>query len=404
MKPGPPLIRSARSLQGEFRRLHLTLVLGAIVLAGGLLTAVAWAGLRSQAQQNLALIARTVAYTVEAALVFHDPEAANEALATVATQEQLTELSIVDAQGRSFARWQRPGQGWQSRLAEWLWPQSLEMPLARDGMPLGRLRLQGDGVGLTHFMLTVLAVMVLCLGLSAALALAMGRRMLVRITGPLRTMAEVAHAVRHERDMQRRVPPASVAELSDFGDDFNALLEELAQREAALRRENAHLAHQADHDTLTGLPNRAAFARALDASLALARACGGGLAVLFVDCDRFKPINDTRGHAVGDVVLCEIGRRLRAQVRDSDMVARLGGDEFAVMVAPLRDAAQARRIAEALARAMIEPVAVPEGAPLAVSVSVGMAMYPEDGSSVPELLARADGAMYHVKRQRARAA
>ncbi len=334
--------RRASSLQTEFRRVHLTLILVAIGLAGGLLTAIAWAGLRNHAQHNLHLIARSVAYTLEASLVFQDREAAQEALTTVAQAEQLASIRVMDHQGRQFAQWDRRPEGWQSDLARWLWPHSVTLPVTREGETLGQLEVRGDGMGMVNFMLAVIVAMLLCLGITALLALRMGRRMLDRITGPLHTMAEVAHAVRHERDMTRRVPDAAVSELSDFGDDFNALIEELALREAALLRENANLAHQAKHDTLTGLPNRAAFARALETGLAHTRATEGQLAVLFVDCDHFKAINDTLGHAAGDTVLCEIARRLRARDRDSDLVARLGGDEFAVILTPVRDGDQAR--------------------------------------------------------------
>lgn len=396
--------RRSNSLRDEFRRVHLTLILVAISLAGSLLSAIAWAGLRNQSQYNLELIARSMAYTIEASLVFQDREAAREAIAAVAQTERLASVKVVDAKGQPFAQWIGPREGWQSHVARWLWPHTVLLPVVRENEALGQLEVQGDAMDLVKFLLTVVAIMALCLSITAALAFYLGRRMLDRITGPLHTMAEVAHAVRHERDMSRRVPDAAVSELSDFGDDFNALIEEVALREAALRDENAHLAHQAKHDTLTGLPNRSAFARSLESGLALAKASQGQLAVLFVDCDEFKAINDTLGHAAGDTVLCEVALRLRARVRDGGLVARLGGDEFAVLLTPLRDGEQARHMTEALRRAMLEPVKLDDGTLVQASVSVGLAVYPEHGATAAALLGHADGAMYHLKRQRAQAA
>lgn len=404
MKPAHGAMgRRTSSLQTEFRRVHLTLVLVAITLAGSLLSAIAWAGLRNHSQYNLELIARSLAYTVEASLVFQDREAAREAITAVAQTERLASIRVLDTQGQPFAQWNSPRNGWQSVVARWLLPHTVMQPVVREGETLGQLEVQGDGMDLINFLLAVLVVMALCLGFTAGLALHMGRRMLDRITGPLHTMAEVAHAVRHERDMSRRVPDAAVSELSDFGDDFNALIEEVALREAALRNENAHLAHQAQHDTLTGLPNRSAFARALESALATAQESQGLMAVLFVDCDHFKAINDTLGHAAGDAVLCAVAQRLRQQVPEGNPVARLGGDEFAIILSPLQHSEQARHLVDALHSAMLAPVLLENGTPVRASVSVGVAVYPEHGATAAALLGHADGAMYHLKRQRTQA-
>ncbi|MFC7459488.1 diguanylate cyclase domain-containing protein [Hydrogenophaga defluvii] len=395
---------SMPSLRAELRRAHLTLIVVSVVLAGGLLTALAWGALRTHAMHNLQLLSRTVGYTVEAALVFNDKEAATEALNTVLRDESVAEVRLFDASGQPFAHWRAQAGGLWSEAAQALWPTPIEMTLERDGKVLGRLFLRGDGSELLRFLLTVVAVVLGCLAATAWLALRLGQRMMGHIVGPLQAMVEVAHAVRHDRAMHRRVPAAGVAELQAFGNDFNALLDELALREAALEQENAHLAHRAEHDALTKLPNRAAFDHALEAAVAQAHVTQGQLAVLFVDCDRFKQINDTRGHAAGDAVLREVAQRLRAQVRDNDTVARLGGDEFAVLIAPVRDFARVHGIVTALEHAMLLPIAAPEGPPLQMALSIGVALYPEHGTNASALLHKADNEMYRVKRQRAQVA
>ncbi len=388
------------SLRAELQRAHLTLIVVSLLLAGGLLTALAWGALRTHALHNLQLLSRTVGYTVEAALVFQDREAAAEALATVLRDENVTEVQLFDAADQPFAQWRQRGDGLLSQAAQALWPAPIEVALERDGKALGRIHLQGDGSTLLRFLLTVVAVMLSCLAFTAWLAMRLGQRMLGHIVGPLQSMVQVAHAVRHDRAMHRRVPPAAVAELHAFGNDFNALLDELGQREAALEQENAHLAHRAEHDPLTQLPNRAAFDEALGAALLQASATHTRLAVLFADCNRFKPINDTRGHAAGDAVLREVAHRLRSQVRDTDTVARLGGDEFAVVIAPVRDLERVHGIVAALEQAMQQPIDMPEGDPVPMTLSIGTALFPDHGRTASELLQCADNEMYRVKRER----
>ncbi|MCX8101508.1 MAG: diguanylate cyclase, partial [Geminicoccaceae bacterium] len=134
----------------------------------------------------------------------------------------------------------------------------------------------------------------------------------------------------------------------------------------------------------------------LERAVARARRTGGTLALLFVDLDRFKTVNDGLGHGTGDALLAEIARRLRARVRSTDTVARLGGDEFVVLLEPLRDATDAGRVAREIVAAIAQPIAL-DGRELVVAASVGIATFPADGAGPVELLGRADAAMYRAK-------
>ena len=159
------------------------------------------------------------------------------------------------------------------------------------------------------------------------------------------------------------------------------------------------LLHLSAHDGLTGLLNRATLLEQLEASVLRSSATGRGLAVLFVDLDGFKGVNDTHGHVVGDKVLAEAARRLRAALRSEDLLARHGGDEFVAVLReldPLDAARIAARVAEDLAAALRRPVAA-GGAVVTVGASVGTALLPQDGTTGAALLHAADAAMYAVK-------
>ena len=162
------------------------------------------------------------------------------------------------------------------------------------------------------------------------------------------------------------------------------------------RERRLQMLHLAEHDALTDLPNRLLLNDRLARSIALARRYGRRLAVLFLDCDRFKHINDTLGHAVGDQVLRSVARRLTTCVRESDTVSRHGGDEFLILLSEVDHPDDAGLIAEKIVSSIAEPHLV-GGHELNLTASVGIALYPEDGQDAQSLVMRADTAMYHAK-------
>ena len=168
----------------------------------------------------------------------------------------------------------------------------------------------------------------------------------------------------------------------------------LATDVTAWMRSQARLQRLAFEDALTGLANRALLHDRIEQAIATARRNAGTFAVLLIDLDRFKPINDIHGHATGDLVLRETARRLQAATRAVDTVARLGGDEFVVLLGGDGGRDEARLVVERIIQAVTAPLAV-HG--LRLGVSVGIAIYPDDGSDADQLLARADGAMYDAK-------
>ena len=174
----------------------------------------------------------------------------------------------------------------------------------------------------------------------------------------------------------------------------------VARDVTALTQAEEELRFLAHHDPLTALTNRSLFNDRLDAALHEAQRHNRSLALLFVDIDGFKGINDEHGHAMGDRVLCAIARRLERCVRESDLVARMGGDEFTLMLTDIQSPeAVALRVAQILA-VMAEPLGAEFGGLTMPSCSIGVAVYPADGLDADALLSHADGDMYRIKRQR----
>jgi len=156
------------------------------------------------------------------------------------------------------------------------------------------------------------------------------------------------------------------------------------------------LDHLARHDVLTDLPNRLLLNDRLAQAIALARRQGKQLALMFLDLDRFKNINDSLGHAVGDQLLQLVAKRLSACVRSSDTVCRQGGDEFIVLLASLSAAEDSALVAQKILGALSAPFTA-NGQDLHTGVSIGIAVYPQDGSDVETLLKNSDAAMYCAK-------
>lgn len=185
--------------------------------------------------------------------------------------------------------------------------------------------------------------------------------------------------------------------------------EALADSETALANSEAALAtsQQAEreairrsmHDATTGLPNRALFDDRLDHAISLADRHGWNLAVMFLDLDHFKAINDTHGHAVGDEVLKEVAKRLSRQSRDEDTVCRNGGDEFLYLLMNPQDRSNVDRIAGLVFDCIAQPIDI-GSLQLIVQPSIGIAVFPEEGLTAAQLIECADAAMYRAKRSR----
>ncbi len=187
----------------------------------------------------------------------------------------------------------------------------------------------------------------------------------------------------------------SIAQVLDKNNEivyYVSMFLDITERHQAEERIR-HLAH---HDYLTNLPNRVLFLEKAAQALILARRYHRQLGIIFIDLDRFKPINDNYGHDAGDALLCAIAQRLRKAIRKSDTVCRQGGDEFVVLLPEIKDRDSLAGLAESLLQLIEQPCSF-AGHQLQVSASVGIATYPENGNAVDEIIQSADSAMYAAK-------
>lgn len=174
--------------------------------------------------------------------------------------------------------------------------------------------------------------------------------------------------------------------------NYVAIFSDISER----KKTEARMHHLAHYDYLTDLPNRALLIERMALLLSTARRYGKHFAVLFADLDLFKQVNDEYGHNVGDALLIEVARRLKAITRDSDTVSRQGGDEFVILVPELHEPVKLLELGEKLRSAIAQPYVI-QGHRLTVAVSIGIAIYPRDGDSVDDIMRSADAAMYRAK-------
>ncbi|SOE91747.1 diguanylate cyclase (GGDEF) domain-containing protein [Burkholderia sp. D7] len=200
------------------------------------------------------------------------------------------------------------------------------------------------------------------------------------------THSRTAFFDRHHVDMLERFAPLTTQAMASM--EYRARLEAHATR----------IEYMAKHDALTGLPNRTALADRVEVLAAHAHRAGELLVLLFLDLDRFKHVNDTFGHGVGDALLKVIAKRLREAVRESDTVARLGGDEFVILLTGITEVDAVNAVVAKILATIEQPVVV-EDQTLFVSASIGAAICPADGEDVASLLKNADVAMYRAKEE-----
>jgi diguanylate cyclase len=347
MKFRKPRRAAPMPIAAALRSGQLWAAVAALVIAGAVLIAYQLLEIRQALTDGARVQAAIVADSVTAPLMFGDREVAQETLRAFRYAQGLKAVGIYDRDGRRFAEFSYP----DSRL-----PLRLEAARAeRDGgiVVSDTVRYRGEVVGHT----------VLHVGTERVHA-AMLRYVGLLVLASLGAMLVVASLGRATR-----------------------------ARVAAAERELDYMAHT---DHVTQLPNRHATYARLERALEEGRAAGTQVALLLVDLDNFKTVNDTAGHAAGDELLQKVSAALSGAVRTTDLVGRIGGDEFAIIVAPVPGRATALAIADKVTQALRHPFSV-SGGEFFATASVGVCIYPDDAGTLSDLVSSADTALYHAK-------
>jgi len=385
---------------------------------------------------NLTTMAEIIAANSSAALLFGDPVAAQETLGFLKAQKHIQAAAIYEMNNSVFASYQKsaiaitlPETGIQPENTLF-WEDYVELFINIDyaGEQIGVVYLRSDMKAVHDRLVWFLGIVVVVLLASLLVTFTLSTRLQRIITDPLLKLSAIARQIKNEKNYSLRVIGEGRDELGNLITDFNTMLDEIQSRDNELRENrsqleervmqrtrelevaNSELAaskehaenvarrmeYHAHHDALTGLPNRILLHDRITRELAHARRKQGMIAVLFLDLDRFKIINDSLGHAVGDQLLRIIARRLGSCVREEDTVARLGGDEFMVLLPNISGASDAGRIAKKVIDCLVDPISC-NGHELHITTSIGISIYPCDGTDSETLIKHADISMYRAK-------
>jgi len=367
----------------------------------------------AQRGDSVTLLARTVAYATEAAVMFGDRQTAIEILNDVIAKEALCRITIYSGTGGGhsvFAQVAKPcsdAPALKNALAPYLPSSTVQVAIDRDGRRLGSVEIVNDDAVIINALYQGGAALFACLVLAVLMARVLSRLMKRRFAAELASLTGMARAARLEGDFSRRLPVFKITEFNGLAQDFNALFSEIQTRNAELKLRQSHLetvnrtlSNLAMCDALTGLANRACFSEQLEIAISKSRESGTRIGILYIDNDHFKDINDSFGHAAGDSLLVNVGKRLSGAVRESDLVARLGGDEFVVLLAPVNGEDDLLHVSNKILAAMSRKLRLTEreGVDIELGVSIGMAVFPDQAHDAISLLRAADHAMYRAKR------
>ena len=388
-----PMQRALNRALAAVAALAITASLVAVLVAGVLL-------LRDYARQNLELIARQAAYTVEVAVVFNDRTAVQQALQPLFDGAMLTAVEVHDARGSLVFSGTCGDSCSASSLGTRFEPRPVTVQIRTTGSPIGTITVHGPTNGIGTLLVASLIGALAAIALAFAATRLVGRRLRQTIIRPLQEIAEAAHGVRNERSFARRAPRAQIAEVDALSIDFNALLDELNDWQHQVAQAHDALVQRANFDPLSGLSNRASFIEQVRDAIKASQRTGDRFAILFMDGDGFKATNDRYGHAAGDIVIAQIAARLGPILRVGDVASRVGGDEFAALIHHQEDDSAAQAVADRIAEAMTQPIVLSQSDAVTVGLSIGIAVYPDDGTEVDALMNHADAAMYAAKSAR----
>jgi len=366
------------------------------------------ASLRSDLLEETQVFARGISENCAAAMIFNDQQAATRVLEPLAVKPHVIRARLFDTKQEVFADFHQnlardPNidalktlttlhQGYQFS-ADYL---DIFEPVVYKGEVIGQLMLRSDLTKVNDILISYAWIGLVIFFIYSALAFLLANGLQRLISEPIKSLVQSMQRVSEDKDYTHRVEKQSHDELGSLFDGFNRMLEELEKRDQELCKNESRLDYLAYHDPLTKLANRLLFQDRLEHSMARAKRLKSRVAILFIDLDRFKHINDSLGHDAGDRVLCFVAERLQKQVREADTLARLGGDEFVIVLEHLKKTEDLARFVQKLLKDLMQPIVIAEQK-LHVTASLGISIYPENGEDADSLMSAADIAMYQAK-------
>jgi diguanylate cyclase (GGDEF)-like protein len=362
-----------------------------------------------ESRERLSALGDIIGADVAAKMTLGGNRAVTESLAVLKADSSIKQVFVLNEQNQVIAYYNQntdlaPNELQQSlkSLRSKIRQQFIEIspgaesPVIRNGIRLGTILIEQN----EHIIIKKISdttgisavILLFALGLSYLLA---GRFQRI-VTEPVTVMATIMREVSYTKDYSKRVPSFNTDEIDQLAKCFNEMLSEIEQRDEDLLDRQNQLHHMANFDSLTGLPNRVLFSDRLEQALRHAARTGEKLAVLFIDLDDFKMVNDAYGHRTGDQLLLETTTRLAAITRTGDTLGRLGGDEFTIILQDVKTAENALLVARKHINNLFHHYLI-DNRQLFVSASIGVAIYPEHGTTMEALVKNADAAMYQAK-------
>jgi diguanylate cyclase len=410
------------SLAGKLWAIYLIASGAALVLAAMMLTAYLWNAQRAELVQSSEATAQVIAQNSASAVLFRDNKAANDVIKALSSDGDVLSATIFLPGGELFVAYDRQQTAFRNShqavpVLLKTGPDSLHgmrsefdgphldvvVPIVAQDSRVGTLLLTVDLAATYQRLAIFFGVFLLAAVASIVVAGWLLARLLPAVIGPIRQLVSAMHAVSAESDYSQRAIATSGDEIGKIGKSFNLMIEQIQRRDEALSNElgvrkkaEIQLDRIAHYDTVTGLPNRRFFTRHAENLAAFGGTSRPSQALMFIDLDNFKYVNDNFGHTAGDLLLAAVATRLRSALRANDLVARLGGDEFAVLIAEPPSLNAVTLLAEKMLAALVQPIHC-EGREFAVGASIGIAMMPEHAHEFDLLLSCADAAMYRAK-------
>ena len=373
--------------------------------------------LRDDYRNDSKTLSSLLAESVTSALLFGDNKAAQETLSGLHTVDYVAHAELYDQAGVLFAGYVKgnkpfnaPANFDRQRYQQDIHFGSLTFDsafpvhsIATDREQIGTITMQLDLTeAYVHFGYQIIALLLIGL-LGATLVSAALSKLQKSITLPLLSLTETMRKVSQDSDLPAQDQAPSLDEIGQLSSVFNHMVDELSQRETSLRQElkerrriEARLSQIAHFDSVTQLPNRHSFNSQIDRALLNHKYELEKFALMYIDLDNFKYVNDTFGHHVGDLLLTRIAERLRASLRKEDFLARLGGDEFVIIMSAFSDNAQISAAAGKILVTLQTPFSL-EGHETFIGASIGIAICPDHGRNSETLQRHADNAMYRAK-------